>query len=126
MNYEIKKVADWWVCTDIHTGIMIGWQNGRFNDTQNVQVPEGYEGGAMQLATVMREMGDWLAVNHREKVIAPVRGGRRDGSGRKRLGSEKRVTLNARVDPATLSELQRRAHDEGKSVGAVIDDLTQR
>lgn len=52
-----------------------------------------------------------------------VRGGRRPGAGRKISGTGKRVTLSARVDPVTLSEVKKIAKESGYSIGQVLDSF---
>ena len=65
---EVK--AGWWVCTDTEHGIVVKWEEHRFNDTQRVTLLEDNQHPkALLIARLMREMGDWLAVHHREKVF---------------------------------------------------------
>lgn len=64
-----KSVADGWVCTDTENRIVVEWRQGLFNETQNVVMLDDYHGDVMDLARLMREMGDWLAVNHEDKVM---------------------------------------------------------
>lgn len=71
MRYKLqqsKSVADGWVCTDTENGIVVEWRQGMFNETQNVVMLDDYHGDVMDLARLMREMGDWLAANHKDKV----------------------------------------------------------
>lgn len=116
------SIQDGWVCTDTEYRIVATWRNGRFNETQKVTMLEDYQGSVIDLARLMREMGDWLAANHRDKVIFTTHGGKREGAGRKPIDN-RRVTLNARVLPSTLTTLRQKADEGGISLGAVIDRL---
>lgn len=51
------------------------------------------------------------------------RGGKRDGSGRRRLGEEPRVHLSVTVDARTAGALQARAKAEHLSLGIVLDRM---
>lgn len=51
------------------------------------------------------------------------RGGKRPGSGRKRIGDDVRVVLSCRVQPATRQALTSRAESAGISLGALLDQL---
>lgn len=52
-----------------------------------------------------------------------MRGGARQGAGRKPKGDNPRVTLNCRIDEKTLGYIKARAEDTGLSVGEVIDTI---
>lgn len=62
------KEPSTWVVTDTLNGIVIRFDEHRFNETQKptllVRVTD-----ANKLAIAMREIGDWLAANHRDKVF---------------------------------------------------------
>lgn len=60
---------DWWVCTDTENLLVCTFREGKFNETQKFTDIEGtdvYQSMAdvMAYVRVMREMSDWLAVNH--------------------------------------------------------------
>ena len=60
----------WWVCTDTENNIVCRFQEHRFNDTQKFTMLDDIEQpDVMALARIMREFGDWLAVNHKEIVL---------------------------------------------------------
>ena len=50
-------------------------------------------------------------------------GGKRPGSGRKKIPEGARVTLNARVLPSTLAALRQLSDTSGLSLGKVLDGL---
>ena len=60
----------WWVCTDTENLLVCTFQEGKFNDTQKFTNLEGEDekfqsmDEVMAHLRVMREMSDWLAVNH--------------------------------------------------------------
>ena len=67
---KAKQVADGWVCTDTENGIVCQFKAHRFNDTQKVTFLEDTpQPDALKIARLMREMGDWLSENHRDKVF---------------------------------------------------------
>ena len=78
-NYEIKgteqkpryllqpseQQSDGWVCTDTENGIVCRFQAHRFNETSKMTFLEDVpQPDALQIARLMREMGDWLAEHH--------------------------------------------------------------
>lgn len=76
MNYIFDTHYGKSTLTDADTGLVLEWENGRFNETQNVLqdgatlatiVPEG-EDPALFLARKLREMGDYIAENYPELV----------------------------------------------------------
>lgn len=53
------------VCTDTENKIVIVFEKGKFNDTQKVEFLEDFDNkDFMKVAKYMREIGDWLAINH--------------------------------------------------------------
>ena len=59
----------WWVLTDTVNLVVITFEEGRFNETQKVTQLEGGENytsmnDVMTQVRIIREMSDWLAVNH--------------------------------------------------------------
>ena len=65
---QLKK--GWWVCTDTENLLVCTFQEGKFNDTQKFTDLENEKDNyksmddVMAYLRVMREMSDWLAVNH--------------------------------------------------------------
>lgn len=61
--------SGWWVCTDTENLLVCTFEEGRFNDTQKFTDLEGDDtfksmDDVMAKVRVMREMSDWLAINH--------------------------------------------------------------
>ena len=60
----------WWVCTDTENLLVCTFQEGKFNNTQKFTNLEGEDekfqsmDEVMAHLRVMREMSDWLAINH--------------------------------------------------------------
>ncbi len=54
----------WWVLADTENNIVIRWLEHYFNDTQKVSVLNDKEITANDLARIMREMGDYIALHH--------------------------------------------------------------
>lgn len=59
-----------WVCTDQVNKIVVTFENGKFNDTQNYTLLEDFDNAnVMQLAKIAAEIGDWLRDNHYDKIF---------------------------------------------------------
>lgn len=59
----------WWIATHKEAGLCIEFRNRKFNETQRIvpledQDPDDF----MNIAKNMRELTDWLSINHRDKV----------------------------------------------------------
>lgn len=53
-----------WVCTDQENGLVCKFEQGKFNDTQQFTMLDEGKVPPAQLASILREMGDWLSENH--------------------------------------------------------------
>lgn len=63
----------WWVLTDKENGIVIRFEENKFNDTQQVTNLEDFtEEQLLRLPTIMREIGDWLATHHYNTAMPVV------------------------------------------------------
>lgn len=63
------KLADGWVITDKQNGIVIVFEDKRFNETKKITMLEDVQPSPMAIARAMREIGDWVYANHRDKVL---------------------------------------------------------
>lgn len=64
-----QEKENWWVLTDTENQIVVRFENKRFNQTQQVTMLEDVETpNPLVIARMMREIGDYLAINHRDKV----------------------------------------------------------
>lgn len=78
-NYILKKsenLPNGWVLADAEHGIVIVFEEGRFNETQKITFLDDIESpDPVEIASRVREMGEWLMENHRELVFgaAPER-----------------------------------------------------
>lgn len=64
-----KEKAKHWVVTYVPANIVIAFEEGKFNETQQVTTledfnPENYK----EIARYLREIGDWLAKNHKNII----------------------------------------------------------
>ena len=64
----------WWVLTDTVNLVVITFEEGRFNETQKITPIEGGENytlmnEVMAQVRIIREMSDWLAINHYKIAI---------------------------------------------------------
>lgn len=64
-----QEKENWWVLADTENQIVVRFENKRFNETQQVTMLEDVETpNPLVIARMMREIGDYLALNHRDKV----------------------------------------------------------
>lgn len=63
---EIKEFPGTYIVEDCRTGVICMFEKGRFNETQNFRNLPIHN--PMSLPKIMREMGDWLYKNHRDKI----------------------------------------------------------
>lgn len=65
-----------WVATDQENGIVVLFEEHKFNETQKVTLLDGdkYKSAAeaTKLATSLRELGDWLRANHYNRAMPQV------------------------------------------------------
>lgn len=64
-----KLTEGWWVLTDMVNFVVITFEEGRFNETQKITKLKGGENytsmnDVMAQVRIIREMSDWLAINH--------------------------------------------------------------
>lgn len=71
MKYRLNEseTPGWWVLTDIENMVVIRFREHEFNETQKVSLLDESRVNPMALPRIMREMGDWIAQNHMEKVF---------------------------------------------------------
>lgn len=64
-----QEQENWWVLTDTENQIVVRFEAKKFNSTQQVTFLEDVEQpDAITIARMMREIGDYIAINHRDKV----------------------------------------------------------
>lgn len=70
-RFSLKASANlMWTVSDAESVVSIEFREGLFNETQKVSVPDNMQGSdAMKVASVMREVGDWMAENHSEVAL---------------------------------------------------------
>ena len=70
-RFSLKAGANlMWTVSDAESGVSIEFREGLFNETQKVNVPDNMQGcDAMKMASIMREIGDWMAENHSEVAL---------------------------------------------------------
>lgn len=67
--------SGWWVCTDTENLLVCTFEEGKFNDTQKFadlnNENDKYKSmdEIMRHVRAMREMSDWLAINHYKLVM---------------------------------------------------------
>lgn len=70
-RFSLKAGANlMWTVSGAESGVSIEFREGLFNESQKVSVPDNMQGSdAMKVASVMREVGDWMAENHSEVAL---------------------------------------------------------
>lgn len=64
---QAKTIPTHYIVEDTVTGLRCKFYPHRFNETQEFyNIPQG---NPIQIPTLMRELGDWLAENHRDKLF---------------------------------------------------------
>lgn len=63
------KEPSTWVVTDTTNSIVVRFKEHYFNDTQKATLLDNHITDMMKLAKAMRELGDWLAINHPDIVF---------------------------------------------------------
>lgn len=64
-----KKMQDGWVATDTENGIVLRFENHKLEQTmRSPLLTDGREPTAIELATAIRELLDWLKEEHKDKV----------------------------------------------------------
>lgn len=58
-----------WVCTDKENGLVCVFEDKKFNKTQAFTLLEDVKPDADKLVKVAKEMGDWLRINHYDKIF---------------------------------------------------------
>ena len=67
---QASTTPGWWVATDTENGIVVKFEDHKFNDTQQVTLLDDIPNpDVMKMARLMREMADWLRKNHYNKVF---------------------------------------------------------
>lgn len=59
-----------WTVRDAESGVSIEFREGLFNKAQKVSVPDDMQDSdAIKMASIMREIGDWMSENHAEVAL---------------------------------------------------------
>lgn len=71
-NYNIQKSTqpNKWVLTDTTNKIVVTFEDGAFNSTQKVTMLDDTHLTANELATAMRELGEWVVRYHSSKCFS--------------------------------------------------------
>jgi DNA-binding XRE family transcriptional regulator len=59
-----SKRDGWYICTDMTNGIVCEFEKHKFNETQHFTFVEEEKVDAENLASIMREFGEWLSIYH--------------------------------------------------------------
>lgn len=58
-----------WVLTDKENGIVVTFEDGKFNDIQKITPLEDVNHTPEELARIMRELGEWVVRHHGSKCF---------------------------------------------------------
>lgn len=114
-----------WVATDTEHGIVVRFEEHRFNETQQTTLLNGdtfkTAEEALGYATYMREIADWLRANHYNTAMPPVDVRSRIGSRIRDLRTEQGMTIQQLADKAGITRANLSNIEAGKySVGLDI------
>lgn len=70
-RFSLKAGANlMWTVSDAESGVSIEFREGLFNETQEMKVSDkALDVDAMKTASILREIGDWMAENHSEVAL---------------------------------------------------------
>lgn len=71
-KYIIQKsstLPSGWVLTDKENGIVVTFEDGKFNETQKVTPLEDVNHAPQELARIMQELGEWVVRHHGSKCF---------------------------------------------------------
>lgn len=60
--------TNWWLIAHKDSFIIIEFENGNFNDSQQISELSLVRPDFMQMAKILRMAGEWLVINHPEKI----------------------------------------------------------
>lgn len=64
-----RNIPDGWVATDKDNGVVVTFKTHRFNETKKITFLSDAPIDHLVRARLMREIGDWLCDNHKDKVF---------------------------------------------------------
>ena len=69
---QASDEAGWYVVTDTENLFIVRFQEHRYNETAQIKQIQDFPLDAQKVATLLREVGEWLAEHHRDKIF-PVK-----------------------------------------------------
>ena len=66
---QSKKQQDGWVVTDVDYNVVLTFTEHRFEETKRIVFLEDTPADYLTTARIMREIGDWLSENHKDKLF---------------------------------------------------------
>jgi DNA-binding XRE family transcriptional regulator len=94
-QYKIEKSQsnpDYWVCSDFVNNIVCIFKDGNFNIDQKIEYLGDNDGEIInELTTILRNMTNWLLLNHKYKMIYNIKSV--FGENIKRLRIEKGLSI---------------------------------
>lgn len=103
-----------WVLTDKENGIVVTFEDGKFNDTQKVTPLEDVHHTPEELARIMRELGEWVVRHHGSKCFSQPYGIEYSEDNTKcflyrKKSPQWRLEIKDNVDKAHLADSLRKA-----------------
>lgn len=129
MRYKIEKSEknNHWVCTDTLNGIVVVWENEAFNQTQKFTELDNKNTSPSSLATIIREMSDWLREYHYDKLFINYRAyiGSRIKEEREKKGyTQKELAALSGILRANLARIESGKYSTGIDIlGAIAEAL---
>lgn len=103
-----QSVSGHWVLTDVLNGVVVTFEECRFNETQKVTFLNDMSLSAVEVASILRTMSDWLLKHHPE-VLFEVK-------------DENRSSVNRRFRQLVGAILKEAREKRGMSVRQLADE----
>lgn len=117
-KYRLEKSKDlpgWWAFTDLENLVVIRFEDGKYNETQRVSCLKDDMAnlGALAIAKIMREMGDYIVRYHSDIAFSHPYGFVYDAEDNlylyRRKSPKWRLLIEEQTDTKTLSDSLKKA-----------------
>jgi DNA-binding XRE family transcriptional regulator len=100
---ESKNKPGYWVCSDYINKVVCIFEDGNFNDNQNMEyLEDNVNITLLELSRIVREMADWLRENHYDKIFYNIR--LKFGQNLKKIRNKKGLTVRGLAELSGLSK----------------------
>lgn len=122
---QSQSAPNRWVLTDTQEGVVITFEKNHFNDSQKVTFLDDVNAEAVEIATILRKMTDWLVEEHPDLVADEKRREVRKGIGAalKRMREEQGITVRQLSELSGLPISQLSRIENGRA-NPTLDSIT--